>query len=1592
MDDEIEVENNSYNKNVPKKVINHSKKILNKEAKSFSLKNTALMHIASLFGPIIVGILILAIAIVIIVGIAMFLGVVPGLTIGKLSEFGGKFVRYSRTWIGENGSKEKDYAAYYGALNYLESMNYDLKGYGFITKEMTVDDVDKGEILDENIGVIRNKKSKKITDAGSIFIWNYLISDNAVYSLANKKIPGEQTETEWYHTWVSHTKKYFHVGASNKFLKGILWLWNDNGIGVRGENLGDTLGSLAIDEKKGEITLNGLRYKIDGWTGKYGMPLEFLLSLHVSTMMPDLAYDMANGYDTYVNVLYNDSDIKGIYVQNVINHWYRNIYYTNAAYDKNNNEVGNNLKFVKYDYDYESVMKERWSLYDTDDSGEYRLYVLSDDDSGEFATSQKDISKYNSDKIKSYGNYYLYEGTVSEAQGEDIPVSKKVKTFEANSSNLIGNDNNPKYKWNNLGGILSAYNSVGKQTGDAMRTQTNSKIKKIFMNNNYFRYDGTSHTADIIMEFRKKISEQVGSNYLAEDGRYYGALNAKSNGKYIINQKQLNNLKILKEGKKEGSTDKNDYYWVSDVSGKIALSQDSMNTFSILENMNTLDADYVYRDFKELMAELNYYEKEELTDETPKLLAWVIPKIGSYGYAINELDKKENEFGTLLHSKQDYLAYKFARTDQVGDVGLQDGDTLSGSTGERETDLDDGSGTKKIQKNNYGDLVEINDDVEDEGEEKLGYQEEIDNEEKELEERQEKDEKNAKEYNDAVDEVRGKRSDYTEKGNIPDDFENNDEVDGKEEGLIENDSYRKSPYENDENIKELRIATVDFMQGVSAISGRKRTLLANTGGGITKDFIKADMEEIDMVVRKYALSCQHGNMPYAQGDVAGYEAWLKSLGGVFATLAGNSRVGDGDGDAFVDAEKYVYGLMWIAGFEYCAGTAEYERCTPLKGYMNPYDGYYGTCGFSHLDIGDETCGANLDQSMVLHKFTTCCNYTVDKVYKKAGLFGTKNENSIPIGACSYPSMIKNYGGQIITEWGDLHMGDIIQWFDPSTTQGHLNDPDAWDGWFHVTFIGEETEDEVVMYTTGHDFTNSGNFRQVHKRTEKRDLNNDPGWIGIHLWDLKPTSGDYKGYKGNEEVVSPVTGVLLDYGTYKDSDDEKERINTDLNTEIMKNEVGYNGTRIEYAIDRQELKEQVGYAKILVLDTKYYRYLEANTNNNWKKNNKSLITTTSGEVSFKDPLKSKDELDEWSQTDKTVYGFKEFVEKYEKYGIAGNIIYIDGFVCETRDNNFFDEKGKYPKGKNIDKSDYEGSVSKKYDAQDMITSRFAKALKYHIADKGIENKLMAEEKVKKEATRCFKVDDVTFIKEGTLLGRTRTDREVIEKERNNKLGTYEELREYVVKPGEPSKCRVIGNYMRLIMRSANDDAVIENIEDYFKSSTPGDGDGSAESDKDKYESEVTTAGSLKGNSNYDVTNKSSFVTESQFRKMFAQYKNIIDNTEAFMKMQDKYGINAAFAAAVTIVESSGGTAWAAIDPSTHNWFSFRSISGGWKSFDSFASAVDYFGYLMTSPNCHYYVQDGRKTVDQIAEPYCVPPGPWATAVKKAMDYAYSKASS
>nr|MCR5186554.1 C39 family peptidase [Clostridia bacterium] len=70
-------------------------------------------------------------------------------------------------------------------------------------------------------------------------------------------------------------------------------------------------------------------------------------------------------------------------------------------------------------------------------------------------------------------------------------------------------------------------------------------------------------------------------------------------------------------------------------------------------NMETLDSDAIYRDFKELIVELNFFDKEELTNIPTKTFEWPIPEAGSAGWPVRKFEKKENDWGTLIHSKLD---------------------------------------------------------------------------------------------------------------------------------------------------------------------------------------------------------------------------------------------------------------------------------------------------------------------------------------------------------------------------------------------------------------------------------------------------------------------------------------------------------------------------------------------------------------------------------------------------------------------------------------------------------------------------------------------------------------------------------------------------------------------------------------------------------------------------------------------------------------------------------------------------------------------------------------------------------------------------
>ena len=142
-------------------------------------------------------------------------------------------------------------------------------------------------------------------------------------------------------------------------------------------------------------------------------------------------------------------------------------------------------------------------------------------------------------------------------------------------------------EWNNVDGIWTAYEVDGdsmKQTGEAMRGETNSVIKKLFLYNTYFRYDGSQDTAEAITKLRK------------ENDISYGALDLK----YDLSQDNSALEDVTTEIESDGSKKT---YSLKDVSGKVMFNHDSLNAFSMLENTHTVDADYIYRDFKEL--ELN---------------------------------------------------------------------------------------------------------------------------------------------------------------------------------------------------------------------------------------------------------------------------------------------------------------------------------------------------------------------------------------------------------------------------------------------------------------------------------------------------------------------------------------------------------------------------------------------------------------------------------------------------------------------------------------------------------------------------------------------------------------------------------------------------------------------------------------------------------------------------------------------------------------------------------------------------------------------------------------------------------------------------
>lgn len=153
----------------------------------------------------------------------------------------------------------------------------------------------------------------------------------------------------------------------------------------------------------------------------------------------------------------------------------------------------------------------------------------------------------------------------------------------------------------------------------------------------------------------------------------------------------------------------------------------------------------------------------------------------------------------------------------------------------------------------------------------------------------------------------------------------------------------------------------------------------------------------------------------------------------------------------------------------------------------------------------------------------------------------------------------------------------------------------------------------------------------------------------------------------------------------------------------------------------------------------------------------------------------------------------------------------------------------------------------------------------------------------------------------------------------------------------------------------------------------------------YEPDEFVEGSYVGD--FDVHDESLFITDLEtlkkaFKGGYSKSDKLVANAQAFLDMQERYKVNAIFAASVSITETSGGRAGNAIN-GCHNWFNMTGKDGpyktvvtlkgekyNWRIYENDAKGIEAFGIFISGEGAtkRYYPQ-GNYTVRTIGTIYC-----------------------
>ena len=710
---------------------NKAKKVLqNKKVRAFILAHL----------PLIIGIVIAIILIIFLMGIIMLLITMPGLILGKLDEMAGNiWGNFSGYFTGDSTTAKVSKQEVLDLAQYMENMGYDIQTYGL--GEVTYKDDGKG--LNNRNGKTREIEKIGETVDGKNYLQAYIAADENTYVLAQYNVFGamksaidtifdsDQDSAEISDAkTIDEASKEKSTGMINVegYDEGIMKTENSAFVSIDRNNKQMIVYTNALKPSNllpARVTRpladlfnrtifgtesvkwgNVFRYDLDNWSARYGRPKELLLAIHLSTMMPDLAYQIATSEDfnTKVNIGMEDViltfDVDAtkaddtLKTEEIVKLFLNNCLGTgDVEVDEEGEETGNFEKNDKYN--------EILSQLDEDEKNKFFKQIWQQIENG-VVRQFTDFWGINflSAEAKANGDSGIWESISGKFSKIDI-----LDLFSKDSNTYIylneSDDNIPGTNWTyneiiNLaelaykGNLGETITDESGTNGDIKSGVTGVKwpfIRSVtkhwyytdidFTKNAYRVAKTATKTIDYIPEDKNNplkkddISIKLNATLQADYGVIYQVCEPEADGpnnniikafedeyyaydgsaltaKKIANTKAIEiNKSTYKYNGEKYSVDSSDD--MKAIKKKVNFEKNKTNTFSafsILGNMHTEAADYIYRNLKELVVKLGYFSENELQEELKQIVLWPIKTDNQY--AKWETSKDENNWGETI--------------------------------------------------------------------------------------------------------------------------------------------------------------------------------------------------------------------------------------------------------------------------------------------------------------------------------------------------------------------------------------------------------------------------------------------------------------------------------------------------------------------------------------------------------------------------------------------------------------------------------------------------------------------------------------------------------------------------------------------------------------------------------------------------------------------------------------------------------------------------------------------------------------------------------------------------------------------------------